>query len=113
MRGLAESYAQMGLMLGRGLMSLLKSLKPVLAFVTAYLWQILVWLDQGINVIFLAGSAGETVSSRVGKACIGHYGPFWVGPGIAARVVLDGFFGLFGDENHCARSIEWDEGKPK
>jgi hypothetical protein len=95
-------------------MVVMKSLNSVLAFLGARLYEILVWLDQGINVIFLAGSADETVSSRVGKACVGAYGPRWVKPAIVARTMIDWvFLKLFGEANHCARSIEWDEGRLK
>jgi hypothetical protein len=32
-----------------------------------YFKNVLVWLDVGLNVIFLSGSPRETISSRVGK----------------------------------------------
>lgn len=42
-------------------------LKLIWTYLKAYFWNILVWLDQGINVIFLLGDPDETVSSRCAK----------------------------------------------
>ena len=66
-----------------------------------YLWNILVWIDQGLNTL-LGGDPDETLSSRMGKAIREN------------RCVLCKwmcrFLDLF-ETNHCEKSIEKDEGK--
>ena len=62
-----------------------------------YIWNLLIWLDQGLNVIFLAGCPDETVSSRASKAA--RKGKRW---GCVLCRLLDVF-----DTNHCEKSIEW------
>ncbi|WP_067586373.1 hypothetical protein [Endozoicomonas ascidiicola] len=62
-----------------------------------YLWNFLVWLDQGLNVVFMGGCPDETVSSRAGKAA--RKGKKW---GCVLCRVLDVV-----DKNHCEKSIEW------
>jgi len=68
--------------------------------VSRYLWNVLIWLDQGLNVLF-GGDPDETVSSRMGKAVR------------EGRCVLCKFgcrvLNIF-DKNHCEKSIESDEG---
>jgi hypothetical protein len=69
--------------------------------VSRYLWNVLIWIDQGLNVLF-AGDPDETLSSRMGKAvredrCTFCKAFCW-------------FLDLF-DKNHCEKSIEEDEGK--
>lgn len=72
-----------------------------MTFLKAYLKNILIWIDQGINVVFFFGDPDETISSRVGKAY--RRGEGWAG---VARSIIDEFFG----PNHCVESIEEDEG---
>lgn len=67
--------------------------------VKRYLWNILISLDQLGNAL-LAGSPDETISSRAGKAM--REGKAW-------GCVLCRFLNLFENE-HCAKSIEPDEG---
>lgn len=80
----------------------------------SYLWQILIWLDQGANVIFSPllnvllkpenggfGSADETLSSVFGKNRDNCKACFWL------CLVLHRL-----DKNHCAKSIELDEQAP-
>lgn len=69
--------------------------------VSRYLWNVLIWLDQGLNVL-LGGDPDETLSSRMGKAvredrCVLCKGLCWL-----LHLI---------DKNHCAKSIEEDEGK--
>jgi hypothetical protein len=63
-------------------------------------------LTQALNVI-LGGDPDEFLSSRLGKSQQSGR--------IAGKVLapaVDALFYLFTREpNHCARSIEWDEGK--
>ena len=81
-------------------------MKPLLIFLVLlrtalgrYLWNILIWLDQGVNVVFLGGSADETVSSVTGK--------YWrqFAPLKWLRIVLNAI-----DTDHCEKAIEADEG---
>lgn len=65
-----------------------------------YLWNLIVWLDQGINTFF-AGDPDETVSSRAAKAK--RQGHCW---GCALCWLLDRF-----DPGHCEKTIELDEGE--
>jgi hypothetical protein len=66
-----------------------------------YLWNILIWLDQGLSTV-TGGDPDETVSSRAGKAQL--KGKRW-------GCVLCRFLDIF-DKGHCAKSIEYDEGDP-
>jgi hypothetical protein len=64
-----------------------------------YIWNILIAIDQFVNTIF-GGDPDETISSRAGKQ---RKTKLW------ARIlccILDKI-----DTNHCADSIEPDEGK--
>ncbi|WP_349609172.1 hypothetical protein [Cupriavidus sp. DF5525] len=65
-----------------------------------YLWNILIALDQFGNAL-AAGSPDETISSRAGKAQAA--GRRW---GCILCRMLDWF-----ERDHCARSIEADEGE--
>lgn len=65
----------------------------------SYLWNILISLDQFANTV-LAGSPDETISSRAGKAM--REGKAW---GCALCKILNWF-----ENDHCAKSIEADEG---
>lgn len=65
-----------------------------------YFWNILLWIDQGLNTL-TGGDPDETVSSRAAKAK--RNGRRW---GCVLCKVLNWF-----DRNHCEKSIEEDEGK--
>lgn len=70
-------------------------------FLRAWLWNILIGIDQLLNALAL-GDPDETLSSRMGKAvqanrCILCRGLCWL-------------IGKF-DPNHCEKTIEADEGK--
>ena len=74
-----------------------------------YLLNILVSIDQLISAV-LAGDPDETISSRLGKAVRGDYGKlqsyFW----LPFAKLVDLIFLPLDGPNHCARSIEEDEG---
>jgi hypothetical protein len=65
----------------------------------SYFWNILIAIDQFGNALF-AGSPDETISSRAGKAM--REGKVW-------GCVLCRFLNWF-ERDHCAKSIELDEG---
>jgi hypothetical protein len=65
-------------------------------FLKQYFKNILIWLDQGINVIFLAGNPDETLSSKAAKWADNG---FW----LPARII-DFFFW----KGHCQASREDD-----
>ena len=71
--------------------------------VKKYLWNILIWIDQGFNVVFLAGDPDETISSRMGKLVRSGKCPFcyWICTHFLHKI----------DPNHCKKSIEEDEGE--
>ncbi|WP_454752143.1 hypothetical protein [Cupriavidus necator] len=64
-----------------------------------YLWNLLISLDQLANTV-AGGSPDETISSRAGKAM--QQGRRW-------GCILCRFLHWF-DHDHCAKSIEPDEG---
>ena len=64
-----------------------------------YFWNILISIDQFANTV-LGGFPDETISSRAGKAM--REGKAW-------GCVLCKILNLFENE-HCAKSIEADEG---
>jgi hypothetical protein len=68
--------------------------------ISRYLFNILLWIDQGLNVVFLGGDPDETISSVIGKFY--KYHPFlaWL------RKVLNTL-----DEDHTEKSREDDEGQ--
>jgi len=66
-----------------------------------YLWNIGVWLSQGLNTILRGGDPDETLSSAAGKAK--HKGHWW---GCTLCWFLD-----MVDLKHCEKSIEPDEGE--
>lgn len=70
-----------------------------------YFWNLLIWLTQTLNV-FTGGDPDETLSSRAGKA---RRRGSWFGTLLAN--VIDKIFSYLGDDNHCEKSIEPDEGK--
>lgn len=67
-----------------------------------YFWNILIWLDQGANVVLLGGDPDETLSSVFGKKVRRNVCP-----------ICKFFCYLLNkiDPNHCEKSIEHDEGK--
>lgn len=74
----------------------------MLTKIKRYLWNILIWLDQGLNTL-TGGDPDETVSSRVGKYIRD-------GRNCVLCKALCWFLNLI-DKNHCAKNIEEDEGK--
>lgn len=66
-----------------------------------YLLNILIWIDQGFNVVVMRGDPDETVSSRAAKAQL--KGKRW-------GCVLCNFLNKL-DKNHCEKSIERDRGE--
>jgi len=89
---------------------MVQAVKNMISLVWRYLFEILIWIDQGANVIFYPllnivfhpakfGSADETLSSVFGKysdQCIWCY---------RVCIVLDFVLG----KKHCKKSIEEDE----
>lgn len=69
--------------------------------ITRWLTNILIWLDIGINVLLLAGSPYETISSRIGKRR--DKGDRWAC--VICRLI-DRF-----DLRHCSTSQVDDNGK--
>jgi hypothetical protein len=74
-----------------------------------YLIRVLIALDQLFSAIF-GGHPDETISSRLGKAARGDYGPTWRSVTAPLRLLVDAVFALLGDHDHCRQSIEEDEG---
>lgn len=64
-----------------------------------WLRNVLVWLDQGLNVVFLGGDPDETISSVLGKRRHRCRICDWI-----CRA-LDRL-----DPRHCEKSVERDEG---
>lgn len=62
-----------------------------------YLWNILIWLDQGVNTL-LGGDPDETLSSRMGK--YKHGAAYWICRGLSLI-----------QNKHCEKSLEWDRGE--
>jgi hypothetical protein len=75
-----------------------------------YLINVLEAFDNLINAL-LAGDPDETISSRIGKAARGDFGPTWQKIARPVEIVIDRIFAKLGQENHCRREIEADEGK--
>lgn len=75
-----------------------------------YLWNWLVWLDEGLNTL-TGGDCHETCSSRLGKMDRGDYGFIWRYVTMPLRWTVD-FVALhvFGQANHCAVSLQFREG---
>jgi hypothetical protein len=59
--------------------------------------RILIWLDQGINVILFFGYQDETLSSRAYRQCRDKNQCIW-------KNVIDTL--LFFDKNHCYESYQ-------
>jgi hypothetical protein len=66
-----------------------------------YIWNIIIWLDQGLNTL-RGGDPDETLSSAAGKYA--REGRGWI-PCHFCK-----FLNLF-QKDHCLRSIEEEEGK--
>ena len=66
-----------------------------------YIFNILIWLDQGVNTICFFGDPDETISSRAGKYAARGRG--WI------PCQLCKLLNVF-DKDHCNRSLESDEG---
>lgn len=66
-----------------------------------YIISVLIWIDQGVNVIFMRGHPDETISSRAAKAS--RKGKRW-------GCLLCKFLNKL-DTNHCEKSIENDRGE--
>jgi len=66
--------------------------------VRRYLKNILIWIDQGFNVVLFAGSPDETISSRIGRNQHLQICRF-------AKRVVDAVFGT----GHCEQSVEPEE----
>lgn len=60
-----------------------------------YLKKVLIWLDQGVNVIFFGGYPDETLSSRAYRRCRDKGKCF-------SRKFIDTLFFL--DKDHCYQS---------
>ena len=73
-----------------------------------YGWNILIWVDQGLNTFLFLGDPDETVSSHIGRVKRRHGGR--VPRHRFVMRVLDWFLEL-ADPNHSIDSIEEDEGK--
>ena len=71
-------------------------------WIKQYIFNILIWLDQGLNV-FAGGDPDETVSSRCGKRLIRS------GKQCKFCFYLCKYLDKV-DPRHCKDSIEWDEG---
>lgn len=82
------------------------------AFLRRYLLNILIGIDQLLNC-FLAGYPDETISSRLGKAQNGYFGPYWQRFWSPAALLVNVIFFPFDGWDHCRKSIEHDEGKRK
>ncbi len=68
--------------------------------VQQYLRNVLVWLDQGVNVVMLGGDEDETISSVIGKFYRHHRLLAWL------RALLNAV-----DSDHTEKTREDDEGK--
>ena len=77
-------------------------MKKIGKAIIKYFWNWLIWIDQGINVLF-AGDPDETVSSRVGKNV------HWRGRRGLWKWLAD--FLNWIDPGHTREYIEEDEGK--
>lgn len=75
-----------------------------------YFINVLEAVDNLINAS-MAGDPDETISSRIGKAARGDFGPTWQKTARPFEILIDWIFSKLGQENHCRREIEADEGK--
>jgi len=79
----------------------------------AYLINVAVAVDQLASAL-TGGAADETISSRLGKAQRGDYGPWWQVATAPLRWLVDALFRLLaGHQDHCRTHIEEDEGWDK
>ena len=75
-----------------------------------YLFNILIWIDQGLNTI-TGGDPDETVSSRLGKSHRGDFGQTIFLITLLPWFIVNCLFYVFDGWGHCEQSIEEDEGK--
>lgn len=75
-----------------------------------WLLNVLVGFDQTCNAL-IGGDPDETLSSVLGKAARGDFGEDCRRRTAGLRAAVDWCFGLLGDPDHCARSVEADEGR--
>ena len=68
-----------------------------------YLLRLLIVIDAFFNVLILNGSEDHTISGRVGYRAYTTKKRRW----LLLEKIINGIF--FFDENHCYKSIEWDE----
>lgn len=73
----------------------------------AWLFNVFVGIDTLINGALFFGDAGETLSSRLGKGKQKKQ-PVHT---FFSRIVDAFWKALFGQKNHCVKSIQYDEGK--
>lgn len=78
-----------------------------------YLWRVLIWLDQGGNVILMGGRPGESISSRCGKIILAAkkmpvFGKYKK-PKFCVFCTALCFFLRRIDENHCIKNIKYEE----
>ncbi|MCW2242276.1 hypothetical protein [Azospirillum canadense] len=79
----------------------------------AFLLNLAVAVDQLASAL-TGGAADETISSRLGKAQRGDYGPRWRTATAPLRWLVDALFRLLtGQPDHCRTHIEEDEGWDK
>lgn len=86
----------------------MRYIKVLVDYIATYLWNILIWIDQGANTILWPilnpifgggfGNPDETLSSRFGKNVPKNKNAYY----------MCRFLHLF-DKNHCKKSIEEDE----
>lgn len=75
-----------------------------------YLYNVLCVFSNALNAIIFLGDPDESVSSRLGKAQRGDYGPWATLATAAPAIVLDWVMARIGLVDHCRRSIEEDRG---
>jgi hypothetical protein len=75
-----------------------------------YIINVLEAIDQVVNAL-MAGDPDETISSRIGKAARGDFGNAWQMIARPFEILIDWIFAKLGQENHCRREIEADEGR--
>jgi len=64
-----------------------------------YLKNVLIWVDQGVNVVLFFGSPDETISARAYRKELTSRK--WT----IVRAVIDGLFRPF-EKEHCKKSFE-------
>lgn len=78
----------------------------ILLYIRNYLYNVCVGISQILSVLSF-GDPDETVSSRLGKAQKGMYGPFWKRVTKPLQVAVDFVIKkLLGKPNHCEVCID-------